>query len=256
MAGFDANRFGPALPAVSISLRLRVERLTPGGQDNLPDEPFNPADTEIAVPDVPGPADQADSPDVIRARFQREPPVVILSNDAVSPNRFTIDLEEVANQTQSQNLSIRLYLRDAGDAGRSQPLRVTPGDDGTQRLVIIDRNPFLVARVNAPAFQGLSGADGSREVGIWSETDFSGASWALPGGSDGYPLTLPPQGIGEPFEELANSPGIAEGVALDFALTPAASFSIVASPLVTNFTEASWNLRRIFGYPGQQRPAP
>ena len=26
----------------------------------------------------------------------------------------------------------------------------------------------------------------------------------------------------------------------------------MASPLLTNYTEASWNLRRIFGYPGER----
>jgi hypothetical protein len=254
MAGFDANRFGAALPDVLISLRLRVERLTPGGQDNLPNEPFDPADTLVVVPDVPGPADQVDPPDVIRARFVREPPVVILSNDAVAPDRFTLDMDENANSNQSQNLSMRLYLRDSGGANVPKPLRPPPGDDGTQRLVVIDRNPFLVARVNAPSFQGLAGADGSREVGIWSETGFEGASWALAGGSDGYPLTLPPQVLGEPFEELGNSPGVAENKALPFALSPPARFSIVASPLQTNFTEASWNLRRIFGFPGERAP--
>ena len=99
------------------------------------------------VPDVPGDRDEVDPPDVIRARFHREPPVLILGNDAVSPARFTIEFLEVANAGVSQGLSMSLYLR---DSGASQPLDAPappPGDDGTQRLVIIDRNPFLVARV-------------------------------------------------------------------------------------------------------------
>lgn len=65
-AGLAATRFGAALPGVSLSILLRVERLTPGGQDDLPDEPYDPSIAGVLVPDVPGDRDEVDPPDVIR----------------------------------------------------------------------------------------------------------------------------------------------------------------------------------------------
>jgi len=41
--------------------------------------------------------------------------------------------------------------------------------------------------------------------------------------------------------------GVADGLAVDFRLSPAARFQIPGSFQQQNFTEASWNLRRILG---------
>ena len=247
-ADFFSNRLGGTLPNVDLSLQLRVERLEPGGQDNLPDEPYSPDALSVAIPTVPAGPNVTDAPTLIEARFVREPPVVIMANDTAPAGRFTLEWDESAGSNQSQSLSMTLYMRDAGDVSQQPAV----GSDTSMRLVVIDRNPFLVARVSAPPFAGLAGADGSRQVAAWMESAPGGASWELAGGSGGYPLTLPPQCLGEQIEDHKGD--IAENAPLGFAFSPPASFSIVASPLDQNYTEASWNLRRIFGYPSERSP--
>ena len=245
------------LPTVNIRLVLRVERLTPGGQDGLPDEPFTPA----APPGAALPPD--DSPEAIAARFTREPPVIVPLALATA-GRFTLVGLETTAAFQSQSLSLRLLERSGGPPAppRADAAAAARGLD----LVVVDRQPLLVARVLAPAFRGLSGADGNREVGDWSAAGFEGASWALAGATDGVPLTLPPQTIGEGTEkrarpDLDNPPGpsnwsgdVEEGRAAAFRFGPPARLRIATSYFRQNFTEAAWNLRRILGYSGQRAP--
>src|ERR1700733_542302 len=242
------------LPQAKLRVLLRVNRLTPGGQDGLPDEPFNPGEQPLDP-------EPKDSSLAIARRFSREAPITIpLEIPASGP--FTLLCKESTAEQQSQLLSVQVFERSKDNtftlAGMSSAKQFT--------LVIMDRQPLLIAQVEAPPFRGLAGADGNREVGNWSSAGFEGASWELAGATDGFRLTLPPQSIGEGAEKRTSdtmnpgpmpngtTPDVREPFAAPFRLGPPARLRLSSGYFRQNFTEAVWNLRRILGYPGQRAP--
>lgn len=230
------------LPTTAARLMLRVNRLAPGGQDGLPDEPFNPGELD---PDV--------IRDAIKSKFFREPPVTI-PLDLPANGPFTLQAIETTDTSRSQSLTVQLFER----PNDGVPLVVAGDSAESFRLVIVDRHAFGVFGVEAPAFRGLAGADGNREVGNWSTAAIEGASWELAGATNGFQLALPPQAVGEGMEKRKDQTGVVVDVGVDkaagFRLSPAARLHLASSYMRQNFTEAVWNLRRILGYPSQRAP--
>lgn len=232
------------LPETEARLLLRVNRLGPGGQDGLPDEPFHASEDPLQQLNTP-----ANSPAARALRFRREPPITIPLQLPMG-GRFTLVGREQSAAAQSQLLALRLFERRGDPRPPSAPGRGVGERFG---LIIVDRQPLLIARVQAPPLRGLAGADGNREVGNWSAAGTEGASWELAGATDGFRLAFPPQTIGEGTEKRRDQ-DVVEGQAAGFRLGPPARFRVKSSYFRQNFTEAVWNLRRILGYPGQRAP--
>jgi ABC-type transporter Mla subunit MlaD len=115
-------------------------------------------------------------------------------------------------------------------------------------LVVIDTEPFLVARVQANInLEGIS------EVGNWTGDDPTGASWELKDLGGGFDLILPPQGVGEEFLRTYED-GQDENALMDYKFSPPAVFKLTRTAFQQAFSEAPWNLRRLFGFPGQRQP--
>jgi hypothetical protein len=239
--GLRAPRGGwaPQLPTAILDLTLRSDRVSPGGQDGLPNEPIVSTDSGFIRNILP----QDSSSEAIRKRFVREPAIVIPTRQ-LSPVRMRVQIRESTGPAQSQKLSLQLFAWSSRQ-GASLPQRVP--------LLVIDRQPFTVAMVMAPPLVGLGGADANLEIGNWSKDGFEGASWELGGSTDGFSLLFPPQAIGESTEKRSGS-DVIEAEPAQFRLSPIARFEINASYFRQNFTEAVWNLRRILGYVGQRAP--
>ncbi|HKV11209.1 MAG TPA: hypothetical protein VJ725_23915, partial [Thermoanaerobaculia bacterium] len=212
---------------VSVETLLAVTAAAPGGQDGLPQEEFS-----------------QDLPD----EFEREPAIVIPVGKSPEPRRFLLEATERTfdpddRAPKSQTLEMRLLdldLQLSGEAAQRQD------------VIVLDRQPFLVARVEVPPLQGIV-QEGIREVANWSGDSPHGASWELRAG-EGFTMHLPPQGVGEAMEKIQGPTDIREGEAADFRFTPPAQFDLQASFFEQRFAEAPWNLRRILGYPGQRAP--
>jgi hypothetical protein len=218
------------LPVTDITVYLRIEQLYPGGQDGLPPD---------MIPQLPA--------DNLADKFKREDPVVIPISLTQPAEHYTLEGLETTRGNISQTVSLQLYERSPSVSP------TTALSTKTQVLVVLDREPLLLARVHAPAFVGLRGADGDLEVGDWLNNRPDGSSWQLAGATNGFTVVFPPQGIGEGTEKRTNL-GVSETSPVDFRFSPPAQFQILGSFYQQNFTEASWNLRRILGYPGQQSP--
>ena len=232
----DSRGFAADMPTEVIDARLRVDAAEPGGQDGLPDEPF--IDGESAG-SSPAPDDKTLS--AVQARFVREASVIVPLAPPQRRNQMILQIRERTPRSESRHLAMQLYNWGPSAPGERQP------------LLILDRRPFLVAKVWAPPLTGLAGPDGNLEVGNWSANGFDGASWELAGATDGYVVNFPPQAVGEGTEKRRGS-DIQDGVVVPSRLSPATRLEILASYFRQNFVEATWNLRRILGYPGQRAP--
>jgi len=231
------------LPSVALEWLFRLSAVLPGSQDGLPSEEFTPVDSsDDANRDA---AD--DSPSAVSRRFRREPSLLIAADGAQSrgSSPFLLRLREYTAPGQSQALSLNLF--EWGTREQSHVRR------DNMRLVVVDRQPFMVALVAAPPLVGIGGADGNLEIGNWSAAGFEGASWELAGATEGFTLHFPPQSVGESMEKIAGKDALDDQPA-QFRLSPVSTFELESSYFRQNFTEAAWNLRRILGYPGQRAP--
>ncbi len=210
------------LPYTNSLLSLTASAVAPGGQDPLPEEQF-----AQNLPESFG--------------NRRQPPVLIPLGKP-EPRKLELRAVEKTAADSSQTLTMQLFDREQeqSEAGRS--------------VVVIDRQPFLVAKVSVPSFQGSAETS---EIGNWSGSSPHGASWELnsrSGIAGGFVL-LPPQGVGEAMEKTS-TPGadIDQDQPADFRFTPPAHFELQASFFKQRFAEAPWNLRRILGSPGDRAP--
>lgn len=256
------GRWSKDLPQAALEWLFRVDEVHPGGQDGLPDEPFNPVDVGDDV--VHGSAESL--PSAVRKRFVREPALIIpapinpLAQQQLSRGPYLLRLREDTAPMKSQSISMNLFEWGSREQAHTEKLPT--------RLVVIDRQPFMVALVEAPPLAVVGSADGNLEIGNWSAAGFEGASWELAGASDGFRMNFPPQAVGESMEkrtakeppllgqESEPRPGfdIIEGKPAQFRLSPISTFELQSAYFRQNFTEAVWNLRRILGYPGQRAP--
>ncbi|MDZ4853230.1 MAG: hypothetical protein SGI77_28405 [Pirellulaceae bacterium] len=238
------GRFIQEVPSVVVQMRFRVDHAMPGGQDGLPDEPFFSTD----ILDHRTRHDHDSSPSAVRARFIREPALVIPLTNTSTHAPLLLQVFERTAASESRQIDINLFNWGAMAAESLKP------------LLIIDRQPFLVAQVWAPPLIGLGGADGNLEVGNWSADGFEGASWELAGATDGFVAHFAPQALGEGMEKRKRADILSKDNPGDnpdpvqARLSPTTHLELFSSFFRQNFMEATWNLRRILGYPGQRAP--
>jgi len=203
---------------ISLVLPLLVDGFGPGSQDLGPLE--SSVEGEGRPPSIVFPAIQRakDSED----RF--------VSAEGSLP--FLLTAEERCGARLTHSLSFRL-----DNTGRSLP---KPTD-----LIVIDQYPAMIARVRAELDLGSAG-----EVGNWSGDEPTGGSWELQETRDGFQVFLPPQCVGEEF--IKKYPF--DHRPLHFRFSPPAVLNLARTPHEQRFAEAPWNLRRLFGYPGQWPP--
>jgi hypothetical protein len=154
----------------------------------------------------------------------------------------------------------QLLLAESNPFGSQRNLTLTlnqnQGGGGSVSLLVLDRNPFLVARVYLPSLLGSAAASNAL-VAEWSNTYANGEGWHTQSGAQPFTVYLPPQGVGEQYERSDEDPNPIGNGPVDFRFSPAAHLQI-APPVLQGATdtyfEAPWNLRRLLFAPGQNVP--
>ena len=159
-----------------------------------------------------------------------------------APGSFTLEFHETT--AAAANQQVNLNLTSKGQAGTS-----------SRKLIVLDAEPFMVARVNLPKFLA---SDNSNRVASWNNSGLAGAGWEVATPPDqSFQLFLPPQGVGETMEKGTAADGfhdMEENQPADFRFSPTAVLTLRTTALTKSFTEPPWNLRRLLGYPGQETP--
>lgn len=238
------------LPVLDMRVDYSILDLAPGGQDGLPGEQYVPTG-------YTGPKDEEQEERVLEDRFIREQPVIIpVQAKAKSEKKqFILRVDEGTAEDRSHTVRMRLSRDPEVDKKTQRSQR--PDQDKPLPVVIIDRHPFLVARVEVPPFRGAAQGDDINEIGNWSNSAPAGSSWELSGSTEGFRLYLPPQALGEAMEKGIADDGfkdIEKNKPIDFRFSPPARMTVLPSYFEQRFAEAPWNLRRILGYPGQRAP--
>ncbi|HEX8210823.1 MAG TPA: hypothetical protein VF584_11655 [Longimicrobium sp.] len=241
-----AAEFRRSLPIVDLTAVLRLATVEPGAQDPLPGEEFV---AEDEPPERGGAA----------SGFRRRLPLVI-PHTALEPEKadpsggFVVEARERTLDAASQTITLNLKRPEDAETPEGADRAVA-----LDRILVIDTEPFLVARVEVPPLLSPDPLLGA-EIGNWSNRSPEGAGWELRARAGGFTLVLPPQGVGEEMERSENSEvlehlqDIAPNEPADFRFSPPARFRLLASFFRQNFAEAPWNLRRILGFPGQRAP--
>ncbi|HEY3836966.1 MAG TPA: methyl-accepting chemotaxis protein, partial [Bryobacteraceae bacterium] len=226
-----------------------VTQAYPGGQDDIPTDSFLAANAVVEalpcrLPASVAPADDTDGSRAVELAFYRPRPLLI--NRAKSSVNTALLLTASEKSGPLANRTLRLALK------------VDPNvkaDSGTQEVVVLDADPFLVAQVSFPTLIKLSGS-GSLLIAAWDNANGDGSKWQIPQNpSVDFTLTLPPQAVGE---EMVKDKDFK--LPADFRFGPPAVVAMKtglfapAGQTATNFTEVPWNLRRVLGYSGQTDP--
>ncbi|MGA7237063.1 MAG: hypothetical protein WBY44_15355, partial [Bryobacteraceae bacterium] len=214
-----------------LSIKLAVASLGVGGQDDAPG-------SEYAPPNQPYP--RCGSVD-----YLREPALQIPRSDFPSTGAYYyLDVTETCYELTSQTLTLRIEQQQPSSSS---------GGNGSLDVLVVDTEPFLIARVQVPDYQESLAAAITDQIASW-DNNATDASWQISAGTQDFQLTLPPQGVTEAMHKQIGSGDITPGRAIDFRFTPPAEFALLASPLPQLFVEVPWNLRRVLGYPGQTAP--
>ena len=257
---------------VAQDLKFVVKEVNPGGQDDLLLAGFaEPKQITVMSKPCALPTDEEqvrnqlnsvssniravykDYETRLEARFRREKPLVLSLRD-IEPSRntnpITTTYSLVVDETKldMKERTIRLSLISNGKE-----------DNQDLKAVILDREPFLVAKVQFP-FNAVAKAFGRKEMATWSNASGDGRRWKLNTEAQPFELILPPQAVGE---EMEKSRTIKEGKRADFRLGTPARITLAPSKYtpfkdvgkaLQNYTEPPWNLRRLLGDATQSDP--
>lgn len=242
------------------ALQIPVASAVPYTRDLLPMDLLSTIDEQEAV-------DFAESPILIplqpvpKTPAPGDPPV----EAPVFP--FTMEVNEACEPPRVRNLRLEL-IRDPLDT--STPFR-------KEGFLVLDRTPFLFARVELPALARNDAANSGVVFRRIIDEESGQPEWQvaldLTAVNTAVLVTLPPQATGEEMllaEKLDKTPATLppDYVAptppappapnpprlYDFRLGAAARLAFAPTYNPQRYAEIPWNLRRFFGYPGQRDP--
>ncbi len=160
-------------------------------------------------------------------------------------------IEERLRDDRSRSLTMSLAVQaSAGGAGVNQE------SPKPFELIVLDQNPFFIGKI---AFQLPKGnnADGNTYAN-WSLSDPEGPHWRFRSLQPEATLTLPTQGIGEAYERRKDidDPPKGDRKAIDYRLGPHAVFELRLRDDERAYSDLPWNLRLLFGRPGEPAAGP
>jgi len=239
--------------------------ILPGGQDDPAGEEYVPERindrTSVISSKVPAKYSVPHERDeiLIEAHFRRKRPVMIARSDARLGTNYYLRVREDLIPSNSPALRLSIISRTTNPTLPSAEPCST--NTSNSHVVVLDRDPFLVAQVRYPDFAGAS--EDSGVIAQWSSIDVAGASWQMRFQQQPFCLALPPQGVGDemvkakeakdPDAKTVKGTGPAP---TGFNFSPPALLTVDPRVAKTNFSEAPWNLRRILGTPGQPGAGP
>lgn len=237
---------------VFVQFDWAVDRITPGGQDDLTGELYVDCDDESKKRLE---EDERKEREEIECKLRRERPLVVpLSTQEAQ--KLILNVGERARQRDTRRIDLKLR-RPATAAAVTPPkgkLKDLCSDDskGLDRVAVLDREPFLVAKVSFPSLGSLKDPAASNEIANWQSYGHDAGAWQIRfPDAQNFCMTLPPQGVGETMEKQKTLP---DDKLADFRLSPPALLSMRETYYQQNFPEAPWNLRRLLSDPGRELP--
>lgn len=229
-----------------------VDRITPGGQDDLTGEVSVDCDEESKKRLETIPAKEERERE---CKLQRERPLVIpLSTKGAQ--ELILNVRERARQRDIRRIDLTLR-RPKGTkvppppSGKLKDLCADISQD-LDRVAVLDREPFLVAKVSFPSLGNLKDPAASDEIANWQSYGHDAGAWRIRfPDAQNFCMTLPPQGVGETMEKAKT---LDDKDLADFRLSPPALLSMRETYYQQNFPEAPWNLRRLLSDPGRELP--
>jgi hypothetical protein len=247
---------------IRLNMEIAVKRVLPGGQDDPDGEEYVPENESPAAEiDCKG-ADkdrslgaQQQRELTIESRFRRTRPLVIVpSRENLPPATFVLRVTETAEDGRTQTIGLEVG---ALEAPKIEPTAVKPCDakdgEGFVDVVVLDHDPFLVAKVRGQLFTAPSLFKGNA-IASWSNVPGKGTSWQLRSDNKPFCLVLPPQGVGEEMQK--DDATVPDDKRVKYAFTPPGRFELSANVSPANFAEAPWNLRRLLGVAGEPQAGP
>jgi hypothetical protein len=237
---------------VFVQFDWAVDRITPGGQDDLTGEFSVDCDDESKKRLE---EDERKEREEIECKLQRERPLVIPLS-AQEAQKLILNVGERARQRDTRRIDLKLR-RPAAASAATPPkgnLKDLCSDDskGLDRVAVLDREPFLVAKVSFPALGSLKDPAASNEIANWQSYGHDAGAWHIRfPDAQNFCMTLPPQGVGETMEKQKT---LADDKLADFRLSPPALLSMRETYYQQNFPEAPWNLRRLLRDSGRELP--
>ncbi len=242
-----------------IEIDWAVEAISPGGQDDLTGELSTDCDkNSLNALREPERAERA-----LECDFQRERPLVIPLHQRPAAQGDPPLILNVSERARLRDLRrIDLVLRrtdgagDPGDELKELEVCFPENEKKMDRVAVLDREPFLVAKVSFPALGSLENAAAGNEFANWQSYGSDAGTWHIRfPNAQNFCLTLPPQGVGETMEKRKeHKQGLPEGDLADFRLSPPAFLAMRERYYRQNFPEAPWNLRRLLSDPERELP--
>jgi hypothetical protein len=248
---------------VHVDLHFRISDLYPGGQDDPAGEEFVPErlnnlgalDPCSIVTASTNTDDIARREQDIEAGFRRKSPLIIDLSRANVPAKPALPflLRVMEDFQTGYNQVVRLNIISNSPATQIETkARDVCSDNNGRDVLVLDTNPFLVAKVHYLPFDQV-GRFNSTTIAEWSSGDSDAANWKLQFNQEPFCLTLPPAGVGE---EMIKSNSYSTTFPIPFRFSPPTRLVLDPRTAPTQFAEAPWNLRRILGTPGQPFPGP
>jgi hypothetical protein len=186
------------------------------------------------------------------------PLIVPISSTQESPGdkiKMLLTFSESINVGQDHRLDIRLQELNPG-AQHSSSSQV--------KAVILDAAPQIVALIDAKFLQQPGYDDGAWVLARRSRLSQEGGGWELlddESATEGFKLMLPSQAIGEAYvkNDLGAAGDIAPGEPeqdkpIAYRFGAPAMLRLSSERLEKRYVAAPWNLRRIWGEPGDEAP--
>jgi hypothetical protein len=257
-ARLDIGTSGQIL--VDSKLDFAMRSWAPGGQDNPPADEFAPTNfsdyrlagvCEAGMLGDHAPKDDGRSSSKWEGMFQEEVPLTIYLPSSSESPKYVLESTESNADRISHTLDLRTFVLDHRDPSAQSPDAICNTSDPKvlERVFVIDRNPFLVARV---AFQPIGTTSPFFNVGRWTNRADQPHGWQVsfaPAKNDSpVCLTLPPQGLGETMLDERNVE-LSDEEASQYNFGPNTNLYLTLSVEGLSFTTAPWDLRSMFANP-------
>ena len=262
-------------PIIEVNLKIAMSDCSPGGQDYSPADEFAPLNSKwipspsrceggVLVRKGSGPGQDPDTPEspgrgpFYEAMFDQETPVTIYVPPTDRSGKYLLQATETFRDDSSHTLDLYAFNTQPFGGANAAINACEPegaGVDSINRVYVIDRNPFLVAKV---AFLPIGTNDPQIPLALWTNRSDQPRGWQVNLSQDKKStaspvcLTLPPQGIGETMLDDNNKDAstAADKDAFYKSLSwsnysPPTNFQLSVDDQGLTFTAAPWNLRNL-----------
>lgn len=249
----DVQRGAYRIKEAQVDLDWPIERITPGGQDDITGEFYADCDSKREI------AEHEKKEHELECKQKRERPLVVPLSKNDTPG-IVLHVQERARQGDVRRMALTLRRTDGagGPGDELKELAVCSPDSEPKldRVAVLDREPFLVAKVSFPKLGSLQDPASGNEIANWRSYGADAGAWHIRfPDAQNFCLTLPPQGVGETMEKrIKDDQGLPEGELADFRLSPPAFLAMRERYYQQNFPEAPWNLRRLLSDPERELP--